>query len=311
MATEASSVRLGERASGRAPWWERNLAWLLVAPTAIMFVAFGFIPSITAVMYAFSRVRLTRDGITRTFVRFANFQRAFDDPLVADAARITLKWVAVVTVAEVVLGLLLAMLLTQNIRWRGVLTTLLIIPIIMPPVSVAVAWFFMYEVNFGVFNYLLDLVGIEPIRWLSDVDYALYSMMAVDIWQATPFTFLLLYAGLLALPKDPYEAAAIDGASPWRIFRTVTLPLMTPVLMVVILLRVIDAARIFDKIYIMTRGGPGTSAYTVTMKIFIEGFRNLDFGYASALSFLFQIALVILATVYVKRVLVDYSTPQE
>ena len=295
----------------RAPWWERNLAWLLVAPTAVMFVLFGFIPSITAVLYAASRVRLTRDGITREFAGWQNFQRAFEEPLVAEAARITLRWVAIVTVAEVLLGFLLAILLTQNIRWRGVLTTLLIIPIIMPPVSVAIAWFFMYEANFGVFNYLLGLVGVDPVLWLSDVNIALYAMMAVDIWQATPFTFLLLYAGLLALPKDPYEAASIDGASPWRIFRTVTLPLLGPVLMVVVLLRVIDAARIFDKIYIMTRGGPGTSSFTVTMKIYIEGFRNLDFGYASALSFLFQIVLVVLATLYVKRVLVDYSAPRD
>jgi multiple sugar transport system permease protein len=308
MATEVPPMPVGGE---RAPWWERNLAWLLVAPTAVMFVVFGFIPSITAIMYAFSRVRLTRDGITRTFIRLDNFERAFEDPLVSDAVRITLKWVGVVTLAEVTLGLVLAVLLTQDIRWRGVISTLLIIPIIMPPVSVAVAWFFMYEINFGVFNYLLDLVGLGPVRWLSDVDYALYSMMLVDIWQATPFTFLLLYAGLLALPRDPYEAAAIDGASPMRIFFTVTLPLVGPVLLVVVLLRVIDAARIFDKIFIMTQGGPGTSAYTMTMTIYINGFRNLEFGYASALSFLFQIALIVLATLYVKRVLVDYSAPRE
>ena len=311
MATEVSAARFTDEVPARAPWWERNLAWLLIAPTVAMFVVFAFIPSLTAIRYAFSRVRLTRDGITQEFIRFENFERAFDDPIVREAVWITLRWVVGVTVAEVGLGLLLALLMTQNIRWRALFTSLLIIPIIMPPVSVAIAWFFMYEINFGVFNYLLDEVGISPVRWLSDVDVALYSMMAVDVWQATPFTFLLLYAGLLALPRDPYEAAAIDGATPWHIFRTVTLPLLGPILLVVVLLRVIDAARIFDKIWIMTQGGPGTSAYTMTLNIYIQGFRNLDFGYSSALSFLFQIVLIVIATVYVKRVMADYAAPRD
>jgi multiple sugar transport system permease protein len=261
--------------------------------------------------YAFSRVRFTAQGIKRTYIGLDNFRRALDDQQVLDSALITLRWVIGVTTAEVLLGLLLAVLMTQNIRWRGVFTSLLIIPIIMPPISVAIGWLFMYEYNFGIFNYLLSLVDVTPKGWLTDMNIALYSMMVVDIWQATPFTFILLYAGLLSLPRDPYEAAAIDGATPWQIFRTVTLPLLSPILLVVVLLRVIDAARIFDKIWAMTHGGPGTSSYSMTIKIYIEGFKNLDFGYASALSFLFQITLIIFATLYVKRVMSDYSTPRE
>src|SRR5262245_6198590 len=136
-------------------------------------------------------------------------------------------------------------------------------------------------------------------------------MMVVDVWQATPFAFLLLYAAILSLPRDPYEAAAIDGAGRWHVFRTVTLPLLLPVLTVVILLRLIDAARIFDKIFVMTRGGPGTSAYTTTLNIYVEGFSKYDFGYASAISFMFQIVLIIIGTVYVARVMSEYSTPRE
>jgi multiple sugar transport system permease protein len=113
------------------------------------------------------------------------------------------------------------------------------------------------------------------------------------------------------LPRDPYEAAAIDGAHPWQIFRTVTLPLLAPILLVVILLRVIDAARIFDKLWAMTHGGPGTSAYSMTIKIYIEGFKNLDFGYASAISFMFQFTLIVLATIYVRRVMADYAAPRD
>ncbi len=309
MAVETATSERTERQAVGVPWWERNLAWLLVAPTLLMFVVFALLPSITAILYAFSHIRLARGGMQRTFIGFDNFVRAFEDPLVRQSAVITLRWATVVTVVEILLGLGLALLLAHGVRGRGVFTSLLIIPIIMPPVSVAVAWFFMYEPNFGVFNYLLGLIGIDPVLWLSDVDIALYAMMAVDIWQATPFVFLLLYAALLSLPRDLHEAAAIDGAGRWHVFRTVTLPLLAPVLLVVLLLRLIDAARIFDKIFVMTRGGPGSSSYTMTLTIYIEGFTKFDFGYASALSFLFQIALILFATVYVKRALADYSAP--
>ena len=310
----AAETALAETTAQRAPavpWWERNLAWLLVAPTIAMFVIFAFLPSITAILFAFSRVRLIRGGVQRHFTGLDNFQRAFEDPLVRQSVGITLRWTLIVTTIEIALGLALALLLAHGIRGRGIFTSLLIIPIIMPPVAISIAWFFMYDYNFGVFNYLLGEVGLSSVRWLSDPDIALYAMMLVDIWQATPFAFLLLYAAILSLPRDPYEAAAIDAASRWRVFRTVTLPLLRPVLLVVVLLRLIDAARIFDKVFVMTRGGPGSSAYTATLTIYIEGFTKFDIGYASALSFLFQIGLVILATVYVRRVLNDYSAPRD
>jgi multiple sugar transport system permease protein len=293
------------------PWWERNLPWLLVAPTIAMFILFAVIPAFTTIAYAFSRVRMARGGIEREFIGFENFARAFQDPLVAQSAMTTIKWMLVVTAIEVTLGLMLALLMSSGIRGRALFSSLLIIPIIMPPVAVSVAWFFMYDYEFGIFNYLLNEIGLPSVRWLSDPSIALSAMMAVDVWQATPFAFLLLYAALLSLPRDPYEAAAIDGAGRWFVFRTVTLPLLQPVLMVVILLRLIDAARIFDKIFVMTRGGPGSSAYTATLTIYIEGFTKFDFGYASALSFLFQLSLVAAATFYVKRVLADYAQPAE
>jgi multiple sugar transport system permease protein len=287
------------------------LAWLLVAPTILMFVVFAFLPSITAILYAFSHIRLQRGGMVRTFIGFENFARALDDPLVRQSALTTLKWALTVTTVEILLGLGLALLLAHGVRGRAIFTSLLIIPIIMPPVAVSLMWFFMYDYSFGIFNYLLNQIGLPSVRWLSDPNTALYAMMAVDVWQATPFAFLLLYAAILSLPRDPYEAAAIDGASRWHIFKTVTLPLLLPVLGVVVLLRLIDAARIFDKIFVMTRGGPGSSAYTATLTIYVEAFNKYDFGYASALSFLFQIVLIVFATIYVRRVMADYSAPRD
>jgi multiple sugar transport system permease protein len=277
----------------------------------VMFIVFAFLPSITAIMYAFSHIELSRFGMQLSFVGFDNFVRAFHDPLVRSSAGITVKWALMVTAIEIALGLALALLLSSGVRGRALFSSLLIIPIIMPPVAVSLMWYFMYEYNFGIFNYLLNQIGLPSVLWLSDPNIALYSMMAVDVWQATPFAFLLLYAAILSLPRDPYEAAAIDGAGRWHVFRTVTLPLLLPVLAVVILPRLIDAARIFDKIFVMTRGGPGSSAFTTTLTIYVEGFNKYDFGYASAISFMFQIVLVIIATIYVRRVMADYSVPRD
>jgi len=310
----ASEAAISERSAApvvSVPWWERNLAWLLVAPMIVMFIVFAFIPSITAILFAFSRIKLARGGMQRTLIGFENFARALNDSLVQQSALTTLKWAVMVTTVEILLGLALALLLSGGIRGRAAFSSLLIIPIIMPPVAVSLMWYFMYDYNFGVFNYLLNSIGFPSVEWLSDPNIALYAMMAVDVWQATPFAFLLLYAAILSLPRDPYEAAAIDGASRWHVFRTITFPLLAPVLAVVILLRLIDSARIFDKIFVMTRGGPGTSSYTTTLDIYVEGFNKYDFGYASAISFLFQIVLVLIATVYVRRVMVDYSAPRD
>src|SRR5215212_1485419 len=311
MAVHTTNLEQPAERTMATPWWERNLPWLLVSPMVLMFVVFALLPSITAILFAFSHIRLHRSGMLRTFIGFENFERAFSDPLVRQSAVTTLKWALTVTTVEILLGLGLALLLAHGVRGRAIFTSLLIIPIIMPPVAVSIMWFFMYDYNFGIFNYLLNQVGFPSVLWLSDPKIALYAMMVVDVWQATPFAFLLLYAAVLSLPRDPYEAAAIDGASRWHMFKTVTLPLLLPVLGIVVLLRLIDAARIFDKIFVITHGGPGSSAYTATLTIYVEAFNKYDFGYASALSFLFQIVLIVFATIYVRRVMADYSAPRD
>jgi multiple sugar transport system permease protein len=261
-------------------------------------------PTLATIQISLSRIDITGGGLVQEFVGLENFTRAFRDPLIRESAGRTLKWVFVVTTAEMLLGLGLALLVSSGIRWRGLTISLLMLPIVLPPVSVSIAWRFSYQEQFGVYNYLLSLTGLGPVRWLSDRDLALYSVMATDIWQATPFVFLLMLACLEAMPIDPFEAAAIDGATRWQVFRSITLPLLRPTLLVVLLLRAIDAARIFDKIFVMTNGGgPGTSTETLTMSIYKTAFIQFDFGYAAALSFLFQLILVVLGTIYVRRVL--------
>jgi len=304
LAPSSSSPAALPHALERAPWWERNLRYLLPLPTLLVLALFVVYPTLTAVQFSFNHISITGDGLVMRFVGAENYLRAFRDPFIANAARITVEWVVMVTAAEMLLGLGLALLVSSGIRWRGLVISFLMVPIVLPPVSVSLAWRFSYQEQFGIYNYLLKLVGHAPVRWLSDRNTALFSVMATDIWQATPFVFLLLLAGIQALPTDPFEAAAIDGATPWQVFRTMTLPLLRPTLLVVLLLRTIDAARIFDKIYVMTNGGgPGTATETLTMSIYKTAFIQFDFGYAAALSFLFQLVLLLLGTIYVRRVL--------
>jgi multiple sugar transport system permease protein len=288
----------------RAPWWERNIQYLLPLPTVVLLVIFVIYPTITAIQFSLNHITITGEGLQMRFTGLDNFIRAFRDALIINAARITLQGVVVVTLFEILIGLALALVVSSGIRFRGLVISLLMIPIVLPPVSVSLAWRFSYQEQFGVYNYLLSLIGVGPVRWLSDRNIALYSVMLTDLWQATPFVFLLLLAGIQATPTDPFEAAAIDGATPWKIFRTITLPLLRPTLLVVVLLRTIDAARIFDKIYVMTNGGgPGIATETLTMSIYKTAFIQFDFGYAAALSFLFQLVLIVLGTLYVRRVL--------
>ena len=180
------------------------------------------------------------------------------------------------------LGLALALLVSSGIRFRGLVISLLMIPIVLPPVAVSLAWRFSYQEQFGVYNYLLSLSASDRCAGCRIATSPCTASCRPIIWQATPFVFLLLLAGLQAMPTDPFEAAAIDGATPWKIFRTITLPLLRPTLLVVVLLRTIDAARIFDKIYVMTNGGgPGTATETLTMSIYKTAFIQFDFGYAA------------------------------
>lgn len=303
-ATLDASVGLGALTVARAPWWERNIHFLLPLPTVLLLLLFVVYPTVTAIQFSFQHIDITAEGLIQKFIGVQNYTRAFHDSLIANSAKITLQWIIVVTTVEMLLGLGLALLVSSGIRLRGLAISLLIIPIVLPPVSVSIAWRFSYQEQFGVYNFLLSLVGLDPVRWLSDRKIALFSVMAADIWQATPFVFLLMLAGLQSMPSDPFEAAAIDGATPWQVFRTITLPLLRPTLLVVVLLRTIDAARIFDKIYVMTNGGgPGTATETLTMGIYKMAFIQFDFGYAAALSFMFQIVLVILGTIYVRRIL--------
>jgi len=200
----------------------------------------------------------------------------------------------------VVLGL--AVLLNSQFRGRGFFRAGLLVPMMLPTVVVGVVWRLMLNPNFGAVNGTLKGAGINTtsLTWTSSPYLAMLSIIAVDVWQWTPFMFLILLAGLQAIPQEPYEAALIDGSSAWQTFRHVTLPLLKPAILVALLLRTMDLLRVFDQVFILTEGGPGFATETISLYIYRTAFRFSDFGYAAAMSFVLLIITNIISTFYIK-----------
>ncbi|HLH40730.1 MAG TPA: sugar ABC transporter permease [Bryobacteraceae bacterium] len=224
-----------------------------------------------------------------------NFTRLFTDRLFLTASIQTIVLTIAALAIEFFLGLALALLVDSLARGRMFFRTALLIPMLLPPVVAAVAWRLIYNPQFGVLNGTLRWLGFHTahLTWTSGESSALASVILVDVWEWTPFLFLLLSAGLQAIPPEPLEAARVDGAGAWRIFRDVTLPLLKPTIVLALLLRAMDLVRIFDQIFILTQGGPGTATETVSLYIYRTAFRFSNFGYAAAMSFVLLAATML------------------
>ncbi len=200
---------------------------------------------------------------------------------------------------ETLLGLGIALLLNDEFRGRGAVRTIIVFPLMISPVVVGLIWRFMYNTDRGMLNYFLHLLGIDIVDWLGRQATALPAVMLADIWEWTPFIALILMAALQALPDEPFEAALIDGANSWQMFRYLTYPMIRPALMVAILIRTMDAFKIFDTIYVLTLGGPGVSTQVIGLYTYKWGFKFFQMGYASALSYLMILMLVIVGNIVV------------
>ena len=231
-----------------------------------------------------------------------NFQRLLSDNFFLTAMSHTFVYAAVALSCEFILGLSLALLLNSKIRGRGVFRATLLVPMMLPTVVVGVVWRLMLNPNFGAVNGTLKGVGIntESLTWTASPRMALMSVILVDVWQWTPFVFLVLLAGLQAIPQEPYEAALVDGSTPWQTFRYVTLPLLKPAILIALLLRTMDLLRVFDQIFILTEGGPGFATETISLYIYRTAFRFFDFGYAAAMSFVLLALTNVISVIYIR-----------
>jgi multiple sugar transport system permease protein len=252
------------------------LPW--VAPAMLVLGALSLYPLLYLI-----KVSLTdAHGLT-----LAHYARLFEDRLFAVAAAQTLLYALAALTLEFFLGLALALLVDSLVHGRALIRVSLLAPMLLPPVVAAVIWRLIYNPEFGVLNGMLRQLGIHTanLTWTSGRTSAMLSVILVDVWQWTPFMFLLLTAGLQAIPSAPLEAARVDGAGYWRRLIDVILPLLKPTMLLALLLRSMDLLRIFDQIFILTQGGPGSATETVSLYIYRTAFRFSNFGYAAAMSF--------------------------
>ena len=276
---------------------DRALPYLLIAPTVMVLLALSIYPLVYSIKVGFQ----TGSGESARW-SLANFSRLLSDGFFLSALAHTLVYAIVALTFEFLLGLGLAVLLDRSLRGRAIFRAVLLIPMMIPPVVVGVVWRLMLNSDFGAINGTLKSLGVntEGLTWTASPKLAFASVIAVDIWQWTPFMFLVLLAGLQAIPREPYEAAMIDGASAWQTFRHVTLPLLRPAMLVALLLRTMDLLRVFDQIFILTEGGPGFATETVSLYIYRAAFRFFDFGYAAAMSFVLLLLTNIISIGYIK-----------
>jgi multiple sugar transport system permease protein len=279
---------------------EKMWGILLLLPAIIFLAITSLFPLLYSLYLSFQQWNITISPIKK-FVGLQNYIKALKDPEFLHAIQVTVILVLVTVTAEVILGLLIALLVTRERKGQRIVRALLLIPMVMTPVAVGVLFRMLYNPDVGLFNYLLSLVGIAPPVWLADPKLALISIMLVEIWEWTPFVILCLVAGLTSLPVDVQKAATVDGASSWQIFFFIKLPLLWPIIAVVILMRIIDAAKIFDSVFVLTYGGPGNATEPLSLFIYNEGLRYFHVGYASAVSWFFILIMFVLTGVLIRQ----------
>ena len=267
---------------------DRKLGIYFFLPAGIVIVGIIVYPLLFSLVTSFTTYGFL-NPFFNMFVWFENYGAIFRDIYFWNSIYVIFKFVIVVVSLEFLLGLGIAFLLNRKIKAKGLFYTILTIPMVMAPVSVALIWRVFLHPELGIVNYFLSFLNISPINWLGSEKVAFWTVIMVDIWHQISFMILVLLAGLVSLPSDPYEAAAIDGATALQRFFYITLPLMKPVIIIALLLRTIFGFRTFDLVYILTRGGPGVSTDVVSYFIYRRTFMGLNLAESSAASYILLI----------------------
>jgi ABC-type sugar transport system permease subunit len=281
---------------------EARIAWRLVLPAFLTILFVALFPLLWTVWESLHLHDLRMPWLGKPFIGLDNYVEAFKDPRFWSALGHTLFFAATSVGLELLLGLVLALALNRAFRGRGVVRAAVLVPWAIPTVVSALLWRFMFEGQHGIVNSALVHLGVlrQPIVWFIDPHAAWVPVILADVWKTTPFVALLLLAGLQNIDASLYEAARIDGASAWRQFRHVTLPLLRPAILVALIFRTLDAFRVFDLVYALTGGGPGTSTEPIALYTFNALLQNLQFGYGSALSVIVFLLTFSLALVYIR-----------
>jgi multiple sugar transport system permease protein len=279
------------------------LPYVLLSPAVLATLALVFLPMLQAVVTSLYHDILWKPRDVR-FIGLDNYVAVAHDAVAWSSLGRTLIWIGLTVPLQLLLGLATALLLNQRFWWRGVARSLILIPWALPSVVIALMWSWMYQPQVGLFNDLLLRIGLvsEAVPWLAQPGTALYAIILALVWQGFPFFAIMVLAGLQAIPAALYEAAAIDGATPWQQFVEVTLPGLKGVLVTAVMLRLIWVANSIDVIVVMTGGGPGYATHTLPLYAFKRTYGSMDFGYGTALAVSFSLLLLGLIVLYLRRV---------
>ena len=266
---------------------------LFIIPTILFLIVFNIFPLIYSLGYSFTDFRASTSAAAN-FVGLQNYRELLNDPYIWNNFVITAKYVVVSVVGQVMVGFGIAMLLNRNIPFKGLITTLLLLPMMLSMAVVGLFWKLLYDPSFGIINYAL---GLGTFEWLANPKMALYAVALTDIWMWSPFVMLLSLAGLSAVPKHLYEAAAIDRAGPFYTFFRITLPLVAPILMIAVIFRTMEAFKTFDLAYIMT-SQPTTEV--ISIRLYKMAFQEWQTGRSCALAYIVLIMILAITNIYVK-----------
>lgn len=276
----------------------------MLTPTLVVLLIMTAYPLVFTLVYSFTDYNLLKAlREPATFIALKNYTDLLKDEYFQQAIWNTVKFTVLAVIFEMFFGFLMALLVNSLRRGQKAMRTLLLLPYLLPTVTVAMSWRMMLSPNYGIVNQVLSALNLPVYNWFSDVKTAFGMLVLIDVWQSAPFVFLLLYAALQSVPASQYEAARIDGASSIKTLFYVTIPNIKNSLALCALLRTIDSFRLFDKVNLLTGGGPANSTATITQYLYNYGIKSLDFGFGSAGAIVMTILVLILSSFYIKRAL--------
>ena len=274
-------------------FYDRRFGYLFVSPAVVILSIVILAPIAIAIItsfYDYTLINRTLDS----FIGLRNYFEAVSNEKFIHSAIVTIVFVILVVLFEFIIGFLIAILLNQVERFRNIYYFILLIPLLINPIVVGLIWRMFLHPQLGILNYLISLIGIDPVNWLGDPQNAFITIIFVDIWHQVSFMIILLLAGLASIPEEPYEAARVDGANAFQQFRDITLPYMRPVIIITLLIRLIFALKTYDLIYIMTKGGPGDATDLISYYIYRSAFIGLDLGQAASMSVILLLIVCII-----------------
>ena len=273
----------------------------MLTPTLIVLLVMTAYPLIFTFVYSFTDYNYLKGTENASFVLFDNYVSLFKNGYFQQAVWNTIKFTILAVVLEMALGLLIAVFVNSLKRGQKIMRTLLLLPYLRPAVTVALSWRMMLSANYGIINQFLKGLGLPVFNWFMDTKTAFGTILLIDVWQNVPFVFLLLYASLQSVSENQYEAARIDGAGFFQQFWYITLPNIKGSLALCALLRTIDTFRLFEKVNVLTGGGPAGTTTTITQFLYTYGIKSLDFGFGSAGAIVMTLLVLILSSFYIKR----------